>query len=92
MRCEPELLQSMRKRHKHTEFACFIKNVTGQPLRLTVSFGQMEAWPRMSEAEREELLKRNRFRYSATSEDEVAASTRTRGKPSGFALGEQEIL
>src|SRR5215213_3971314 len=41
MRCEPEFLQAMRKRHKHTEFACFIRNVTGQPVQLSVPFGQM---------------------------------------------------
>jgi hypothetical protein len=93
MRCEPEFLQGMRKRERHTEFACFIKNVTGQPVRLTVPFGQMEARPRMSDAELDTLLSLNRARYSATDEDDAVASPRMRGKPTaGFAISEPEVL
>jgi hypothetical protein len=43
MRCEEEFLQSMRKLAKHTEFACFVRNITPSPLRLTVPFGTMES-------------------------------------------------
>jgi len=45
MRCEPEFLLSMRKHAASTDFACFIRNVTPQPMALTVPFGQMERLP-----------------------------------------------
>jgi hypothetical protein len=63
MRCEPEFLQSMRKRRDRTEFACFVRNMTTQPVRVAVPFGQMECEPRMSEDEYDELLALNRARY-----------------------------
>jgi|SRR5687767_8267818 hypothetical protein len=85
-------LQAMRKRHQHTEFACFIKNVTGQPVQLSVPFGQMEARPRIEEAELEELLEQNRARFAA-SDDDALASPGKKAKPSsGFSLSNPEVL
>jgi hypothetical protein len=53
----------------------------------------MESRPRLSEAELEALLERNRERYGATEDDEAAAGMRPRGQAgSGFQLGEQEVL
>ena len=49
MRCEPDFLLAMHERQGSTDFVCFIRNVTHQPVALTVSFGQMEGRPRMSE-------------------------------------------
>jgi hypothetical protein len=63
MYCEPEFLQSMRKYPGHTEFACFVRNVTPTLLRLTVPFGQMEGKPKLSAEAQEALLARNRQRY-----------------------------
>jgi hypothetical protein len=83
----------MRKHARYSEFACFIRNVTARPVRLCVPFGQMESRPRLSEAELEALLERNRERYGATEDDEAAAGMRPRGQAgSGFQLGEQEVL
>jgi hypothetical protein len=67
MRCAPEFLQEMRKHPAHAEFACFIRNVTPCPVKLSVPFGQMESRPRMSEAEFRELLQQNARRYCAGS-------------------------
>src|SRR5919202_4687289 len=39
MRCEPEFLLDMRKQQNQTQFACFIRNLTPQPVALTVPFG-----------------------------------------------------
>jgi len=64
MRCEPEFLLAMRKHAASSDFACFIRNVTVQPVALTVPFGQMEREPRMTEAERDNLLVHNRRRVS----------------------------
>jgi len=87
MQCEPEFLQGMRKRRRHTEFACFIRNVTAHPIRLPVPFGQMEERPRMGEAELQELLAQNRARYCASGEESSGEAPE-----SGFNLGEQEVL
>jgi hypothetical protein len=77
-----------------TEFACFIRNVTAQPVRLSVPFGRMEARPRMGEAELEEVFARNRFRLCTVSEDGSVPGSwiGPRQSASGFALGEQEVL
>jgi hypothetical protein len=66
MRCEPEFLHEMRKSARHTEFACSIRNVTPAAVKLTVPFGQMEARPRMSEAELQNLRYRNARRFCAS--------------------------
>ena len=65
MQAETEFLQDMRKRQGHTEFACFVRNVTQRPIRLTVPFGQLEARPRISPEDQEALLRANRARYSS---------------------------
>ena len=65
MRCEPEFLLAMRKHRVSTDFACFVKNVTPQPVALTVPFGQMEGRPRMSEAEHKALIEKNRQRVAS---------------------------
>jgi hypothetical protein len=83
----------MRKRHDHTEFACFIKNVTAQPVQLSVPFGQMEARPHMGEIELEQLLEDNRYRYCASDDDRVELGPRPQTQlRGGFQLGEQEVL
>ena len=56
MRCETDFLLGMRKHQRTTDFACFIRNLTPCPVRLTVPFGQMEARPRMSESALQHLL------------------------------------
>jgi hypothetical protein len=90
MRCEEEFLQSMRKHAKHTEFACFVRNITPSPLRLTVPFGTMESRPRLSEVEYEELLALNRSRYCATAADQ---QPRKPAHPvAGFELGRPEVF
>src|SRR4051794_21139782 len=65
MRCAPEFLQEMRKHATHTEFACFIRNVTPCPIKLSVPFGQMEGKPQINEADLQHLLAENARRYCA---------------------------
>jgi hypothetical protein len=90
MRCDRELLQSMQKYHDRTEFACFVRNITPSPLRLSVPFGTMETRPRLADAEYDELLDLSRARYSATVAD--PAPTRRRGRVDGFELGRPEVF
>jgi hypothetical protein len=80
LRAEPEFLLSMRKHTKSTDFACFIRNITPQPVALTVPFGQMETRPRMTEPERQALLARNRKRV-AEAETSPPASPGVQASP-----------
>jgi hypothetical protein len=65
MHSEPEFLQGMRKHRDRTEFACFVRNHTPQPIRLTVPLGEMERRPKLTDAQYAVLIERNRERYSA---------------------------
>jgi hypothetical protein len=57
-------LQSMRKHRDRTEFACFVRNHTPQPIRLTVPLGEMERRPKLTAVQHAALIERNRQRYS----------------------------
>ena len=96
MRCDPDFIQGMRKRRDHTEFACWVKNETPRPLRLTVPFGELERRGN-GKREHDELLASNRQRYCADTGDAATPVTASRGKPtspkpSGFEVGEHEML
>jgi hypothetical protein len=88
MRCAPEFLQEMRKRSDHTEFACFIRNVTPCPVRLAVPFGQMESRPRMSESALQTLLRENVRRYCAGSSELLQHTP----APDADEMGQPEVL
>jgi hypothetical protein len=81
MRCEPDYLQSMRKRdsEKTTEFACYIRNFTPVPVRLAVPLGEMNRQPKLTETEFDALLGLNRDRYSAAGAGVRAKGDKGRG-------------
>src|SRR4051812_39413457 len=83
MRSEPEFLQGMRKRRDHTEFACFVRNHTTHPIRLTVPFGEMERRPKLSTDEHAVLIELNRARYAG----DGAACTASYQVPGAGAVG-----
>jgi hypothetical protein len=72
----------------HTELACFIRNVTPCPIRLSIPFGQMESRPRMSEAELQTLLRKNTRRYCAGSTELPQHAP----APDVNELGQPEVL
>jgi Type IV secretion-system coupling protein DNA-binding domain len=74
MRCETDFLLGMRKHQRATDFACFIRNVTPQPVQLTVPFGQMEGRARMSQEQLLALLTQNRQRYAAEGSSDFGAA------------------
>jgi hypothetical protein len=92
MRCATDFLLGMRKHQRATDFACFIRNVTPQPIQLTVPFGQMEARPRMSEEELVALLAENRHRYSAEATDGALVPAPTKSPENAPALTAPELL
>lgn len=65
MRTTAEFISSTRKYPDATEFACYIRNVTDNAVRLQIPFGTLEAAPCMSSEQAAELLAQNRARYAA---------------------------
>jgi hypothetical protein len=65
LRTEPEFIEGMRKRGDRTEFAAWIKGVTGPALKLTVPLGTLGRLPRLTEDQIDLLYERNRGKYAA---------------------------
>ena len=75
MQCEADFVRSMRKRRDRTEFACWIKNITPQPIKLAVPIGFLESLPSLSDDDYSALIAKNRERYCvARSETEQPPS------------------
>jgi hypothetical protein len=79
MGCDPELLLGMKKYDSHSEFACFVRNFTPNPVPLPVHFGVMEKEPTLSASALETILAQNRARYCAT----LTKHTKTESLPKG---------
>src|SRR3546814_4791107 len=45
MRCEPAFVHGMRKRRGHTEFACWVRNLTPQAVGVSVPLGYVDVLP-----------------------------------------------
>jgi hypothetical protein len=90
MWCEPEFLLGMQKEdRKHTEFACYIKNVVGLKgaIPLRVPFGEIDRQPKMTDGRRASLIEQNRRRYGATNEHPP-----DKPKDDDSPLGDPELL
>ena len=61
------LMSTTRVDRSHTEFACFVQNVTPSALKLEVPFGALENAPRMDDATYEALARMHRERFGAGS-------------------------
>lgn len=66
MNCSAERIQRMRKfeQRGYTEFACYIRHHTQQPVTLAVPFGVMERLPNMSASSYGRLIDANRARVA----------------------------
>lgn len=66
MNCSAEFIQGMRKNEKkgYTEFACYVRHHTPQPVRLAVPFGGMERLPKMDAQAHMQLIEENRAKVS----------------------------
>lgn len=69
MRTSSDFITSMKKKQRSTEFACYVRNYTANAVRLEIPFGSVEGAAKMTDAQHEALLKRNRQRYAATGGD-----------------------
>lgn len=64
MRVDADFIRDMHKRATGTEFACFVRHLTPNAIRLSVPLGRMEQMPTMSQEDYESLLDENRTRYA----------------------------
>ena len=64
MRTDADFITGMAKHARSTEFACYVRNYTGNAVRLDIPFGAMERAPTMAAAEHLALVERNRRRYA----------------------------
>jgi hypothetical protein len=80
MRTSTEFISSTRKREHSTEFACYVRNMTENAVKLSIPFGTLEAAPRMSGQALGDLLARNRERY-ATGPGTARPAAASAGEP-----------
>lgn len=92
MRTTPEFFQSMRKSAAQTEFACFVRHFTPQPIRLTVPLGEMERRPKLSEAQLRVILEVNRERCCSRVGETPAEQPRPGKADAEEGLGEPDLL
>ena len=64
MYSDTKTIEAKRKYQDHSEFAAWVKNVTGSALTLHVPFGHMEALPQMSKQDFASLRETQRSRYA----------------------------
>ena len=66
LRTTPEFIEGMRRRGERTEFAVWVKHLTGQAIRLSCPLGYLERQPTLDVQEFSLLLATNRSRYGGT--------------------------
>jgi hypothetical protein len=65
----PEFIDGMKRRGPRSEFALWVKHVTGQAIRLSVPLGFLERQPTLDEEGYEALVTASRGRYCGTRAD-----------------------
>jgi hypothetical protein len=65
MRTAPDFIAGMAKHPRSTEFACYVRNYTGNAVRLSIPFGAMERADTMTEDQQARLIMYNRERTAA---------------------------
>lgn len=66
LRTTPEFLEGMKRQGARSEFAVWVKHLTGRAVRLTCPLGFLERQPTLDVQEFEELVAANRSRYGGT--------------------------
>lgn len=74
MRTSPDFIADMHKHRHSTEFACYVRNVTANAVRLEIPFGTLEASPTMSPAAHDEVRAANRAHYAVSPDDSRPAA------------------
>lgn len=71
LRTTPEFIQGMKRRGPRSEFAVWVKHLTGQAIRLSVPLGFLERQPTLDTEDYDLLVSANRVRYCGTLADVV---------------------
>lgn len=69
LRTTPAFIEGMKRRGPRSEFAVWVKHLTGQAIRLSVPLGFLETQPTLDEEEYAALIAANRERYCGTLAD-----------------------
>jgi hypothetical protein len=64
-----DFVESMKRRGSRSEFAVWVKNLTGQAIRLSVPLGFLERQPILADEDYDALLAANRVHYCGTLAD-----------------------
>lgn len=89
LRTTPAFIEGMKRRGPRSEFAVWVKQLTGQAIRLSVPLGFLERQPTLDEEEYECLVASNRRKYCGTLADvETLTPTviRESASPSGLVV------
>jgi len=73
----------MRKYNTHSDFACFVRNLTERPIPLSVPLGAMEREPTLTPQALEAIKAQNRERYCATTDNTTLPDVTLRAEVSG---------
>jgi hypothetical protein len=66
LRTTPEFIEGMKRRGPRSEFAVWVKHLTGQAIRLSVPLGFLERQPTLDTEDYDALVCANRVRYCGT--------------------------
>jgi hypothetical protein len=69
LRTTPEFIEGMKRRGPRSEFAVWVKHLTGQAIRLSVPLGFLESQPTLDSEDYDALMALNRERYCGTLAD-----------------------
>jgi hypothetical protein len=69
LRTTPEFIEGMKRRGPRSEFALWVKHLTGQAIRLSVPLGFLEKQPTLASEDYDALMALNRERYCGTLAD-----------------------
>jgi len=69
LRTTPAFIEGMKRRGPRSEFAVWVKQLTGQAIRLSVPLGFLEKQPTLDEEDYDVLVSANRERYCGTLAD-----------------------
>ena len=77
-----DFIANTRKRHRETDFAAYVRNLTQNAITLTVPFGTLEDAPKMPKGAFSQLIARNRARYAAAPDTARPTATSPGGSQS----------
>ncbi len=88
MHTKSEVILAAKKQARETQFACYVRNVTSQPVMLSVPFGVMERMDEQSDDDLKQFIDANRQRVSG-GDDESSSNIDSDGEIPETVVPEQ---